>query len=193
MRLLAAGLLLVAPFCAAFYLPGLAPVSFCEEGEESEGCKVRTLTGGPDTGGRPPRRGNTERGLPGSGFPRRGGGTAEYPPTPLRAGSGRSPSGGNLCSGKPTTTTSSLCLGAPGVVLVFGCFFTVKTSPFPTELSTQRREGPSPALGSLLQPLVAAAPPPREGGSGVAQLRGGGRGLSEVCGNSAAGRRATKL
>ncbi|XP_074962850.1 transmembrane 9 superfamily member 2-like isoform X2 [Phalacrocorax aristotelis] len=39
MGLLAAGLLLVAPLCAAFYLPGLAPVSFCEEGEESEGCK----------------------------------------------------------------------------------------------------------------------------------------------------------
>ncbi|PKU32424.1 transmembrane 9 superfamily member 2-like [Limosa lapponica baueri] len=39
MRLLTAGLLLVAPLCAAFYLPGLAPVSFCEEGEESEGCK----------------------------------------------------------------------------------------------------------------------------------------------------------
>uniref|UniRef100_A0A8B9P0J5 Transmembrane 9 superfamily member n=1 Tax=Apteryx owenii TaxID=8824 RepID=A0A8B9P0J5_APTOW len=39
MRLLAAGLLLLAPLCAAFYLPGLAPVSFCEEGKETEGCK----------------------------------------------------------------------------------------------------------------------------------------------------------
>ncbi|KAJ7403803.1 hypothetical protein BTVI_75114 [Pitangus sulphuratus] len=39
MRLLAAVLLTVAPLCAAFYLPGLAPVSFCEEGEESESCK----------------------------------------------------------------------------------------------------------------------------------------------------------
>ncbi|KAM9269680.1 transmembrane 9 superfamily member 2-like isoform 4-T4 [Cariama cristata] len=39
MRLLAAGVLLVAPLCAAFYLPGLAPVSFCEKGEESESCK----------------------------------------------------------------------------------------------------------------------------------------------------------
>ncbi|KAM4878439.1 transmembrane 9 superfamily member 2-like isoform 2-T2 [Sylvia borin] len=39
MRLLAAALLLVAPLGAAFYLPGLAPVSFCEEGEETESCK----------------------------------------------------------------------------------------------------------------------------------------------------------
>ncbi|XP_027501128.1 transmembrane 9 superfamily member 2-like [Chiroxiphia lanceolata] len=39
MRLLAAALLTVAPLCAAFYLPGLAPVSFCEEGEETESCK----------------------------------------------------------------------------------------------------------------------------------------------------------
>lgn len=50
MRLLAAALLLVAPFGAAFYLPGLAPVSFCEEGEETESCKVRALTGGPEAG-----------------------------------------------------------------------------------------------------------------------------------------------
>lgn len=47
MRLLAAGLLLLAPLCAAFYLPGLAPVSFCDDDKESEGCKVRALTGGP--------------------------------------------------------------------------------------------------------------------------------------------------
>uniref|UniRef100_A0A8C3QWL4 Transmembrane 9 superfamily member n=1 Tax=Cyanoderma ruficeps TaxID=181631 RepID=A0A8C3QWL4_9PASS len=39
MRLLAAALLLVAPLGAAFYLPGLAPVSFCQEGEETESCK----------------------------------------------------------------------------------------------------------------------------------------------------------
>lgn len=69
MRLLAAALLLVAPLGAAFYLPGLAPVSFCEEGEETESCKVRASTGGPDAG-RPlaPLR---------SGLPRRGG-SAEY-------------------------------------------------------------------------------------------------------------------
>uniref|UniRef100_H0YV96 Transmembrane 9 superfamily member n=1 Tax=Taeniopygia guttata TaxID=59729 RepID=H0YV96_TAEGU len=39
MRLLVAALFLVAPLGAAFYLPGLAPVSFCEESEESESCK----------------------------------------------------------------------------------------------------------------------------------------------------------
>lgn len=49
MRLPAAGLLLLAPLCAAFYLPGLAPVSFCDDDKESEGCKVRAPTGGPGT------------------------------------------------------------------------------------------------------------------------------------------------
>lgn len=71
MRLLTAGLLLVVPLCTAFYLPGLAPVSFCEEGEETEGCKVRALTGGPDAGGLPrprfPHRGNPQRGEPRGG------------------------------------------------------------------------------------------------------------------------------
>uniref|UniRef100_A0A452HDM3 Transmembrane 9 superfamily member n=1 Tax=Gopherus agassizii TaxID=38772 RepID=A0A452HDM3_9SAUR len=44
MRLLAAGILLLGcsvPLCAAFYLPGLAPVSFCEPDRETESCKVR--------------------------------------------------------------------------------------------------------------------------------------------------------
>lgn len=41
MRLLAAGILLLAHLCTAFYLPGLAPVSFCDDDKESEGCKVR--------------------------------------------------------------------------------------------------------------------------------------------------------
>lgn len=77
MRLLAAGLLLAARLCAAFYLPGLAPVSFCEEGEESEGCKVSALTAGrPRRGSRRPRR----RNLPRSGFPRRGGARRVSPP-----------------------------------------------------------------------------------------------------------------
>ncbi|KAI6078242.1 Transmembrane 9 superfamily member 2-like protein [Aix galericulata] len=39
MRLLAAGILLLAHLCTAFYLPGLAPVSFCDDDKESEGCK----------------------------------------------------------------------------------------------------------------------------------------------------------
>ena len=80
MRLLAAGLLLVAPLCAAFYLPGLAPVSFCEEGEESEGCKVRALTGGPDTG-RPPPSPRKPRAGQAAGLSAARGGTAEYPPS----------------------------------------------------------------------------------------------------------------
>ncbi|XP_053895204.1 transmembrane 9 superfamily member 2-like [Malaclemys terrapin pileata] len=44
MRLLAAGILLLgcsAPLCAAFYLPGLAPVSFCEPDKASEGCQSK--------------------------------------------------------------------------------------------------------------------------------------------------------
>ncbi|EMP27468.1 Transmembrane 9 superfamily member 2 [Chelonia mydas] len=44
MRLLAAGILLLgcsAPLCAAFYLPGLAPVSFCEPAKESESCQSK--------------------------------------------------------------------------------------------------------------------------------------------------------
>uniref|UniRef100_A0A452HDF8 Transmembrane 9 superfamily member n=1 Tax=Gopherus agassizii TaxID=38772 RepID=A0A452HDF8_9SAUR len=44
MRLLAAGILLLGcsvPLCAAFYLPGLAPVSFCEPDRETESCKSK--------------------------------------------------------------------------------------------------------------------------------------------------------
>lgn len=55
MRLLAAGILLLgcsAPLCAAFYLPGLAPVSFCEPAKESESCQVRAARGEPCVGAR---------------------------------------------------------------------------------------------------------------------------------------------
>lgn len=65
MRLLVAALLLVAPLGAAFYLPGLAPVSFCEESEQTESCKVRARTGGPDVG--------HPFAVPHAGLPRRGG------------------------------------------------------------------------------------------------------------------------
>lgn len=110
MRLLAAGLLLVARLCAAFYLPGLAPVSFCEKGEESEGCKVSALTGGPDAGfSAPAAETCLARGFRGEGGP-------PSIPAPLRAGLGRSPSGGTLFSVKPATP-SSLSLVPPAVFL----------------------------------------------------------------------------
>ena len=31
--------------CAAFYLPGLAPVSYCEKGKESKACLVSVVLG----------------------------------------------------------------------------------------------------------------------------------------------------
>lgn len=42
--LLGLGLLLglQAALCVAFYLPGLAPVNFCEADQETATCKVRT-------------------------------------------------------------------------------------------------------------------------------------------------------
>lgn len=45
--LLGLGLLvgLQGPPCAAFYLPGLAPVNFCEADRETAACKVRTTEG----------------------------------------------------------------------------------------------------------------------------------------------------
>lgn len=46
MRLLAAGILLLAHLCTAFYLPGLAPVNFCEADRETAECKVSGEGGG---------------------------------------------------------------------------------------------------------------------------------------------------
>jgi len=35
-------LLLVLKFSSGFYLPGLAPVSFCEDKDQKDKCKVKT-------------------------------------------------------------------------------------------------------------------------------------------------------
>lgn len=163
MRLLTAGLLLVAPLCAAFYLPGLAPVSFCEEGEESEGCKVRALTGGPDTGGSPPR--------PRRGF--RGEGGGEEPPSipqPPRCG----PRAVSLRRQPLLREAGRPLLPFPLPHLMF---LLRRNLPF----SSQRREGPSPLLGSVLHSL----PWRRRCRGRAAPAWAGGRGLSQVCGNSA--------
>lgn len=92
MRLLAAAaLLLVAPLGAAFYLPGLAPVSFCEEGEETESCKVRARPGGPGPS-LCPARGSRGEGIRGVNL--------------NRAARGCAPAGGSLCSGHTDTLCS---------------------------------------------------------------------------------------